>query len=382
MTALVPPPPERSVRVDLEAIRQNIRGFVDHVSPAVVMSVVKADAYGHGAAQVAQAALEGGASWLGVAHIEEALALRAASIDAPVLAWLHTPRSDFQAAVAESVRIGVSARSELRRIVGAAEATGRPAVVHLKLDSGLGRNGAMPDEWQHLVIDAATYQAQGIIDVEGVMSHLSVAEDATRAAETNRQRDLFDSAVDAARAAGLNVRFAHVANTAAALRRSDLHYDMVRVGIGTYGLSPLGPGELSTVSLVRALTLRTVLSSVKTLPADHGVSYGARHVTSRSTRVGLVPVGYGDGIPRSARGMSVLIDGRAFPILGVIAMDQMVVDLGAAHDHDVRAPQAGDEVIVIGTEEGTTVDDWATAAGLINYEIVTRLTSRPARIYV
>lgn len=374
--------PDRSIHVNLEAIRRNISGFADVAAPAIVMAVVKANAYGHGAVPVAKAALEGGASRLGVAHIQEALALRAAAIDAPVMAWLHTPRSDFAAAVAEDVAIGVSSRAELERVTRAAEASGRLAVVHLKLDSGLGRNGAVPADWRQLVAEAVGYQSQGTIDVEGVMSHLSVAENATRDAETNHQKDVFDRAVEAARSAGLYPRVMHLANTAAALRRRDLRYNMVRIGIGTYGLSPLRRGEHTAVELTRALSMRTVLSSVKILPADHGVSYGARHITARPTRVGLVPVGYGDGLPREARGMSVLIHGRSFPILGVIAMDQMVVDLGDACDHAAAVPVAGDEVVVIGTTGSNTADDWAAAAGTNGHEIVTRLTSRTPRTYV
>lgn len=373
---------ERFVSVDLNAVRRNIAGFTEWVAPAAVMAVVKADGYGHGAVPVAQAALEGGATWIGVAHIQEALALRSALIRAPVLAWLHTPRSDFTGAVLHDVRIGVSSLDELARVDRAAEAAGRQAVIHLKIDTGLGRNGATAAEWPRLVARAAQCQERGTVDVEGVFSHLSAAEDSTRDAETSRQKNVLDRAVDAARASRLNVQMVHLANTAASLRRSDIHYDMVRIGIGTYGLSPLDRSDEPAVPLTPVLSLRTVLSGVKVLPANHGISYGARYITPRATRIGLVPVGYGDGLPREARGMSVLINGRGFPILGVIAMDQIVVDLGPADGPDVDPPVAGDDVVVISTEGPNTVDSWAHASGTINYEIVTRLTPRVPRRYI
>ncbi|WP_183042480.1 alanine racemase [Microbacterium sp. AG1240] len=366
----------------LDAIRENVGRFAELVSPAEVMAVVKADAYGHGAIAVARAALEGGASWLGVAHIAEALALRDAFIEAPLLAWLHTPHSPFEEAVARRVRLGISSREELDRAARAAVVTRRRATVHLKIDTGLGRNGSTPRGWHDLLVIAEQHERRGTIRVEGVFSHLSVAEDPARDTETDCQREAFDDAVAAAREHGFGVRVAHLANTAAALRRPDLHYDMVRVGIGTYGLSPLPSSAAAPFTLQPALSFRTVLSAIKVLPAGHGISYGARHTTSRPTRVGLVPVGYGDGLPRSARGMSVTIGGVAHPILGVIAMDQFVIGLdGEDESSRPQPPRVGDEVVVIAHEGVNSADAWAAAAGTINYEIVTRLGMRAHRSY-
>lgn len=264
----------------------------------------------------------------------------------------------------------------------AAATSGKRATVHLKIDTGLGRNGATPDTWAEILSEAVLLQRHGAIDVEGVMSHLSVAENATRDPETDHQKRVFENAVSAARSLGLDIRVAHLANTAAVLRRPDLHFDLVRVGIGTYGLSPLGSSERNPLSLRRALTLTSVLSAVKVLPDGHGVSYGARHITSKPTRVGLVPVGYGDGLPREARGMRVMIRDIPYPILGVIAMDQLVIDLGDAAADAAASPQIGDEVVIISHDRVNTADDWAAGSNTINYEIVTRLTGRPDRIYL
>lgn len=378
---VTPAEPDRWVRVSLGAVRRNIAGFVRLVDPARVMAVVKADAYGHGAVQVATAALAGGATWLGVAHIGEALPLRRAGIDAPILAWLHTPRSDFVAAVAAQVCLGISTPEELELAAQAARLVGRAAVVHLKVDTGLGRNGATALTWQRLVAQASARQEAGEVVVDGVFSHLSVAENPARDRDTDQQRDAFRRAVAAVRERGLTPSLVHLANTAAALRRPDLHFDMVRIGIGTYGLSPLGRDEPTAVPLTPALSLHTVLSGVKRLPAGHGVSYGGRFVTDEPTWIGLVPVGYGDGLPRAATGLHVTVRGRARPVLGVIAMDQLVVALGTDRESPDDRPRAGDEVVVISTDGVNTVDDWATAAGTINYEIVTRLTARAPRRY-
>lgn len=236
------------------------------------------------------------------------------------------------------------------------------------------------DDWIDLVDCAMKYEQRGAVTTEGVFSHLSVAENATRDAETNRQIRLFDAAVEAARRVGLNPRTIHSANTAAARRRPDLHYDMVRIGIGTYGLSPLRQNERVPIKLRRALSMHATLSAVKQLPADHGVSYGARHITSRPTLVGLVPVGYGDGLPISADGIAVTIHGVTHPALGVISMDQMVI--GLSNDAGLSgAPMPGDEVTIIALDGENTVDQWATASSSSNYEIVTKLTRRPARVY-
>ena len=275
---------ERSAVIDLDAIRHNVRRLADAASPAKVMAVVKADAYGHGALPVARAALQAGASWLGVAHISEALGLRAAGIDAPLLAWLHTTDSNFGAAVAAGVDIGCSGW-ELERIVAAAREQERPARVHLKVDTGLGRNGATPEAWDRLVGEAVEYQDQGLLRVVGIFSHLAVADEPDRP-ETDDQLAAFREALAVAEDAGVDAEVRHLANTPATLSRPDTHFDLVRVGLGMYGLSPFEGQTSAELGLRPAMTLRTLVSQCKAVPAGQGVSYGLHYRTSRRQHPG------------------------------------------------------------------------------------------------
>ncbi len=361
------PSTERWAQVDLEAVRANITAIAAFVEPARVMAVVKADGYGHGASQIAKAALSGGADWLGVAHVSEALALRAAGISAPILAWLHTDRTDFDTALLKSICLGVSSLNELRRVGAAALRVDQRATVHLKVDTGLGRNGAAPGSWRELFAHAVELERLGHVTVEGIFSHFSAAEDPSADHLTRAQLAVFAEAVNMASAAGLRPEMRHVANTAATLRFPDTHLSMVRIGIGTYGQSPLVPRMSAPVKLQPAMSLRTVLSAVKYLPANHGVSYGSRFVTHRTTRVGLVPIGYADGVPRCANGMSVTISGVYYPILGTIAMDQMVIDLTVPADSRATVPEEGDEVILMSTMGNNDAAAWARAADTINH---------------
>ncbi|MCU1567509.1 MAG: alr, partial [Pseudarthrobacter sp.] len=290
------------------------------------MAVVKADAYGHGAVPVARAALEAGAAWLGVAHISEALALRAAGIDAPLLAWLHTTESNFSAAVAAGVDIGCSGW-ELDRIVAAAREQERPARIHLKVDTGLGRNGATLDTWDQLVGEAMEYQDQGLLRVVGIFSHLAVADEPERP-ETDQQLAAFREVLAVAEDAGVDPEVRHLANTPATLSRPDTHFDLVRVGLGSYGLSPFAGQSSEELGLRPAMTLRTLVSQCKEVPDGQGVSYGLRYHTSGPSTLGLIPLGYADGVPRIATGGPVRVAGRTYPVVGRIAMDQMVIDLG------------------------------------------------------
>lgn len=370
---------ERWVDVDLDAIADNVAAVARWVAPAAVMAVVKADAYGHGDVQVARAALRAGADTLGVAHVEEALKLRRAGIGAPVLAWLHTPRTDMTGAVRAAVDLGVSSLAELHSVARAVETAGGRAGVHLKVDTGLGRNGASPADLDEILGWAAAYEAQGRIEVKGMMSHLSAAEDPEQDERTRGQARTFVATVELARRHGIRPHRRHIANTAAALRHRELHFDMVRLGLGTYGLSPLGVNAREPIDLRPALSVSTVLSSVRVLPAGHGISYGAQFVTSRPTRIGLVPLGYGDGLPRTADGMSVLIGGATFPVRGRIAMDQLVVDLGPAES--AVPVEVGDTVTVLGGSRGQSAARWAQAAATIPYEVVTGLSVRGPRLH-
>lgn len=365
--------------IDLDAIRHNVRRLADAASPAKVMAVVKADAYGHGAVPVARAALQSGAAWLGVAHISEALALRAAGIDAPLLAWLHTTDSNFGAAVAAGVDIGCSGW-ELERIVAAAREQERPARVHLKVDTGLGRNGATPEAWDRLVGEAVEYQDQGLLRVVGIFSHLAVADEPDRP-ETDDQLAAFREALAIAEDAGVDPEVRHLANTPATLSRPDTHFDLVRVGLGIYGLSPFEGQTSAELGLRPAMTLRTLVSQCKGVPAGQGVSYGLHYRTREASTLALIPLGYADGVPRVATGGPVRVAGKTYPVVGRIAMDQMVIDLGPeARDSGLL----GAEAVLFGTgaDGGPTADDWAQAAGTINYEVVTRISPRVPRRFI
>lgn len=344
------------------------------------MAVVKADAYGHGAVPVARAALEAGAAWLGVAHISEALALRAAGIEAPLLAWLHTTESNFGAAVAAGIDIGCSGW-ELDRIVAAAREQERPARVHLKVDTGLGRNGVTLDAWDQLVGEAMEYQDQGLLRVVGLFSHLAVADEPDRP-ETDQQLAVFREVLASAEDAGVDPEVRHLANTPATLSRPDTHFDLVRVGLGIYGLSPFDGQSSAELGLRPAMTLRTLVSQCKNVPDGQGVSYGLRYRTSGPSTLGLIPLGYADGVPRVATGGPVNVAGRTYPVVGRIAMDQMVIDLGDAVPAGAELLGAEAELFGTGADGGPTADDWARAAGTINYEIVTRISSRVPRCFI
>lgn len=379
--------PERQAIIDLSAIANNIRHLREIVAPAKFMAVVKADAYGHGMIPVARTAVAAGAAWLGTAHVSEGLALRAAGIDGPVLSWLHTPDTDFEAAVAADIDLGCSGW-ELEHIVAAVRARQHPARVHLKIDTGLGRNGSTLEDWPALVAAAVAYQAEGLLRVVGVFSHLAVADEPERT-ETDEQLAHFREAVAIAEEAGAWLEVRHIANSPAAMSRPDSHFDLVRVGLGIYGLSPFADRTSAQLSLVPAMTLQTQIANCKDVSAGQGISYGLNYSTAEPTTLGLVPLGYADGIPRIASGGPVRVNGITYPVVGRIAMDQMVIDLGPhGRDGFAQAAVPGSalgataELFGNGHDGGPLVEQWAAAAGTINYEIVTRISQRVPRSYV
>jgi alanine racemase len=373
-----PGPAERAAVIDLAAIRHNVAALRSWVQPAALMAVVKADAYGHGALPVARAALDAGATWLGLAHVSEALELRAAGITAPMLAWLHTTGTPFGRAVEENIDLGASGW-ELEPIAEAAQRLERPARVHLKIDTGLGRNGATIEDWPGVVARAAELQDAGLIRVVGVFSHLAVADEEDREAETDEQLEAFHAAVEIAREAGLNPDVRHLANTPGILHRPDTHLDLVRAGLGIYGLTPFADRPAKDFGLVPAMTVTTTVAQNKAVDAGHGVSYGYRYRTTAPTRLALVPLGYADGIPRAAIAAPVVIGGRRYEVSGRIAMDQFVVDLNT---EDASVAPVGTTVELFGPASGIAADEWAAAAGTINYELVTRISTRVPRIHV
>lgn len=357
--------PLREARVDLDAVAHNIRTLRAGIGDARLMTVVKSRAYGHGAVPVARTAVAAGADWLGVVDIAEALELRAAGIDAPILAWLHGPEASFDEAIAAGIDLGVHYREQLDRVADAAGV----ASVQLKVDTGLGRNGAAESEWNALFAAAAVHERAGRLRVHGLWSHLANAGEA----EDLAQVAAFERAIGAAVAAGLDPDLRHLAATAGALRVPSARFGLVRVGIGTYGLSPFDDATSADLGLRPALELSAGIVSVKRVDAGSGVSYGYDHRTDAETTLALIPLGYGDGIPRQASGRApVSINGRRYRIAGRVAMDQFVVDVG---DGEVAV---GDRAVLFGDPATgvPAVEEWARAADTINYEIVTRLGGR------
>lgn len=362
--------------VDLAAIRANVRTLRELVAPAGFMAVVKADGYGHGMVECARAARDAGADWLGVATLDEALALRAAGDDGRILTWLTVPGEDYGPAVEAGIDLTAYTASELDEIV-AATGAGNTAKVQLKIDTGLSRGGATRADWPALVVHARALEEAGRIRVTGIWSHLASSDEPEHPANDAQQKEYAD-ALAVADAAGLTPEVRHLANSAAAILRPDARYDLVRCGIATYGLDPAPDVDHGT-ALVPAMTVRAELAVVKRIAAGSGVSYGHTWIAEHDTTVAVVPAGYGEGIPRHAGNTaSVAVGGVQRPIRGRICMDQFVVDLG-----EDRA-EPGDEVILFGpgTHGEPTANDWARACDTINYEIVTRIGGRLTRSFV
>jgi alanine racemase len=375
----LPPGAPGAAVVDLDAITANVRALHERSAAAELMAVVKADGYGHGLLPAARAARAGGATWLGTAQQPEAVALRDAGVEGRIFTWLHVPGNDFAAALTRDIDVAASATWALDAIVDAARATGRTARVHLKADTGLGRNGAYGQDFLDLVAAARLHEVEGAVRVVGVWSHFAYADEPEHPT-VRRQREVFEEAVRVVEAAGCEPEVRHLANSAATLTNSSVHYDLVRPGIAVYGLSPVPQlGGPDAYGLRPAMTLTARLSLVKRVPAGQGVSYGHAYVTSRATVLGLVPLGYADGIPRNASNVGpVAVEGRPHVIAGRVCMDQFVVDLGP--DSTARE---GDEVVLFGADPaGPSAQGWADATGTISYEIVTRIGPRVPRVYV
>jgi alanine racemase len=359
--------------VELGAITSNIAALRAHVAPAAVMAVVKANGYGHGAVPAARAALRGGADWLGVVHVAEALEIREAGIDVPLLCLMAIGSDDHAAAVAANVDLAAGSAAMVRRLAAAAEVAGRPARVHLKADTGLSRGGATAADWPAALAAARQASDEGSIVVVGVWSHFASADEPGNPS-IEAQLAAFKEALAVAESAGITPQVRHIANTAAALDVSQARYDLVRIGGGSYGLATLPGG--APAWLRPAMTLRARLALVKRVPAGTGVSYGHRYTTTRETTLGLVPLGYADGIPRAAAGLPlVAARGRRWPIAGTVCMDQLVVDFGE------EPVTEGEEVVLFGPgDDGEpTAQEWGEALGTISYEVVTGIGGRVPR---
>jgi len=363
--------------VDLGAIQHNVRLLCEHAGRAQVMAVVKADGYGHGATEVARAALAAGAAELGVATVDEALALRADGITAPVLAWLHPPGIDFGPALRADVEIAVSSVRQLDELLDAVRRTGKTAIVTVKVDTGLNRNGVAPALYPTMLAALRQAVAEDAIRLRGLMSHLVYA-DQPRNPINDVQAQRFADMLAQARNEGLRFEVVHLANSSATMSRPDLAFDLVRPGIAVYGLSPVP--DLGDMGLIPAMTVKCVVSLVKSIRTGEGVSYGHTWIAERDTNLALMPIGYADGVFRALGGrLEVLINGRRRPGVGRICMDQFLVDLGPGR-LDVTE---GDEAILFGpgTRGEATAQDWADLLGTIHYEVVTSPRGRITRTY-
>lgn len=367
-------PARAEIVVDLEAVRHNVRLLRELVGPDVaMMTVVKADAYGHGMIEVARAARQAGADWLGVATLDEALDLRAAGDTGRVLCWLAVPGEHYADAIAADIDLTAYSRSELDEIV----ATGPRARVQLKVDTGLSRGGAARADWRDVFGHAAELEQAGRLDITGIWSHFAASDEPEHPAN-DAQEAAFREAVELAEALGMRPELRHLANSAAAILRPSSRFNLVRCGIASYGLDP-APGLTPDLGLVPAMTVRASLAMSKPVATGDGVSYGHTWIADRDTTVGLVPAGYGDGVPRAAGNTaSVWVDGRRRSIRGRVCMDQFMIDLGG------DLPPPGTEVVLFGpgSRGEPTAQDWAEALDTINYEIVTRVGGRFVRRHV
>ena len=355
-------------RIDLDRIATNIN-LLKGAEYTALMAVVKADAYGHGLVEVGLVAEKSGADWLGVALLEEAITLRTHGVRAPILAWLLPPGSDFKKAVNHDIDIAVSSIKAFKEV---STLPGKPRI-HIELDTGMSRGGFL-DEWKEFLrSDFST------VEVIGVFSHFARADEPAEK-QNVEQVNRFNQMVSDLASVGVVPEIQHLANSAASLKNSSARFDLVRTGIAMYGLSPDVEtlGDSRSLNLTPAMQLRAQLHLVKSVPANTPVGYGATAHTDRDTKLGVVAMGYADGIPRIAQGAGVFIDGMRAPIIGRVSMDQFVVDLGP----DATA-QSGDWVIVFGDgfRGEYTADDWGAASKSINYEIVTRIGPRVPRIY-
>jgi alanine racemase len=386
--------PTRAV-VDLGAITHNVAEFVRIAAPSLVCAVVKADGYGHGAVQSAKAALRGGATWLAVAMVEEAIELRRAGITAPILLLSEFPLEAASAIVQLDLTATVYSSARIQALHAAAVGLAGTVNVHVKIDTGMNRVGVQPGEVVALVAELA---ACSVLRHRGTFTHFAIA-DAPGDPYTEEQVHRFNQALDALRTAGFDPGIVHAANSAGSLAHDMARLGMVRLGVSMYGNDPDSalPAYAYNVHLQPVLSLLSAVSHVKVVPAGSRISYGLRHEFRVDSVVATVPIGYADGVPRSlsANGGEVLIGGRRMPIVGRVTMDQIMVDCGPVTSVEVpntegdlangarTMPVAGDEVVLLGTQgnESITPWDWALMLDTIAYEITCGLTKRVPRLY-
>jgi alanine racemase len=364
--------------INLAAIAENLK-FIKSKTSAQVLAVVKADAYGHGLINVAKAAEKSGADWLGTALLEEGIALRNGGITKPIISWLTPIGEDFRTAINLDIDLSVSSIELLNEVILVGKSINKVPRVHIEIDTGMNRGG-FGDDWGLLLPEIVKAVKANEIKAIGIWSHFARADEPNEVMNKT-QLDEFTQKVKQLNDAGVSPELIHIANSAASLSNEAAHKNIVRWGIGLYGLSPdvINMGDSKSLGLKPAMKLFAKLQLVKAVKAGQSVGYGGTAITKSDTKLGVVTLGYADGVPRNANNSAgIFVAGKRAPIIGRVSMDQFVVDLGA----DSLA-KTGDEVIVFGdgSQGEYTIDEWAKACGTINYEIVTRIGVRVPRIY-
>ena len=367
-----------SAEISLLAIADNLK-LIKSKTNAQVLAVVKADAYGHGLIQVGKVAENVGADWLGTALLEEGIALRNSGIKIPIISWLTPLGEDFKAAINLDIDLSISSTELLNEIVLAGKSVKKIPRIHVEVDTGMSRGG-VGDDWQLFLNELSKAVAANEINIVGIWSHFARADEPDEVMN-KEQLAVFEDRIKSASAAGIKAEFIHISNSAASLTNKSAHKNIIRWGIGLYGLSPdlNNLGDSKSLNLKPAMRLKAKLHLVKAVKAGVSVGYGGTAITKNDTKLGVVTLGYADGIPRNANNLAgVFVAGKRAPIIGRVSMDQFVVDLGSN-----SLAKTGDEVIVFGdgADGEYTADEWAKASGTINYEIVTRIGSRVPRIY-
>jgi alanine racemase len=367
-----------SAEISLLAIADNLK-LIKSKTNAQVLAVVKADAYGHGLIQVGKAAENAGADWLGTALLEEGITLRNSGIKIPIISWLTPLGEDFKAAINLDIDLSISSTELLNEIVLAGKSVKKIPRIHVEVDTGMSRGG-VGDDWQLFLAELSKAVLANEINIVGIWSHFARADEPDEVMN-GEQLAVFEDRIKSASAAGIKAEFIHIANSASSLTNKSAHKNIIRWGIGLYGLSPdlNNLGDSKSLNLKPAMRLKAKLHLVKAVKAGVSVGYGGTAITKSDTKLGVVTLGYADGIPRNANNLAgVFVGGKRAPLIGRVSMDQFVVDLGSN-----SLAKTGDEVIVFGDGAGGeyTADEWAKASGTINYEIVTRIGSRVPRIY-
>ena len=367
-----------SAEINLSAIGDNLK-LIKGKTNAQVLAVVKADAYGHGLIQVGKAAEAAGANWLGTALLEEGIALRNNGIKVPIISWLTPLGEDFKTAINLDIDLSISSIELLTEVISAGKFVKKIPRVHIEVDTGMSRGG-VGDDWQIFLTELSKAIKANEINIIGIWSHFARADEPGQAMN-QEQLNTFEDRIKSASDVGIKPEFIHIANSAAALTNNSAHKNIIRWGIGLYGLSPdiNNMGDSKSLKLKPAMRLKAKLHLVKAVKAGVSVGYGGTAITKSDTKLGVVTLGYADGVPRNANNLAgVFVDGKRAPLIGRVSMDQFVVDLGIN-----SSAKTGDEVIVFGDGSSGeyTADEWAKASGTINYEIVTRIGSRVPRIY-